>query len=520
METLVATALVGTAQRPNADTATGTPLDAVTAAAPSGEAERALLLQAGAWAVYTQAGYVAERDYPPVDPAPIETLPACSPSAALLLDNLLKGMQSQLLPEALDRLRLGGLRLPHELLPAALGVRDEGRRAALLPVLGERGRWLSRFNPAWSWVEKLLPVAGGALPTNAENIWQEGTAAQRAALLRSLRASDPVQARDWLDAVWKQEKADVRFQLLDSFVVGLSAADEPFLEQTLDDRSANVRLLAAKLLARIPSSALAARMRERADDQLTLVKGKIDAAPQTLDKEWLRDGIVEKAPAGFGQGGWWLAQILSLVLPSHWEERFGMAPEQLLTAAAKSNWEGQIVIGWSQAADLFRASSWALPLWRRWAQEEKRRKHIPGVNAYEMRATLASLIPADQLAEMIPHVMKGSILPGAAALPDNAWSELIVAMPAPWSKDFGEFYLSGLRTYARNLTPKTYNSEAWLPTLDTAALALPAECLHAALEPWTIPENSTWQVNEARRQIESFVETLHMRQRLVEEIPL
>ncbi|HEX8036513.1 MAG TPA: DUF5691 domain-containing protein, partial [Ktedonobacterales bacterium] len=152
MESLVATALVGTAQRPNADTSTGTPLDAVTSALPATEAERTLLLRAGAWAVYTQAGYVAESECLAVEPAPEEMMAACSQSAAMLLDALFKGRQAQLVPEALERLRRAGLRLPHEVLPVALAVRDEGQRAAVLPVLGERGRWLSRFNPAWSWV--------------------------------------------------------------------------------------------------------------------------------------------------------------------------------------------------------------------------------------------------------------------------------------------------------------------------------------------------------------------------------
>ncbi|MGZ3584877.1 MAG: DUF5691 domain-containing protein, partial [Ktedonobacterales bacterium] len=81
MEQLVATALVGTAQRPNADTSTGTPLDAVAAALPAGEVERALLLRAGAWAVYTQAGYVGVRECPAVEPALDETKAACSQSA-------------------------------------------------------------------------------------------------------------------------------------------------------------------------------------------------------------------------------------------------------------------------------------------------------------------------------------------------------------------------------------------------------------------------------------------------------
>lgn len=179
-----------------------------------------------------------------------------------------------------------------------------------------------------------------------------------------------------------------------------------------------------------------------------------------------------------------------------------------------------MVHGWAQATILHNATPWALPLWQRWVEEEQRRKNIPGADAYEMRTTLASLMPANVLVREIRRLMKARMLPKVAGLPYGVWSEVIVAMPAPWSRDFGEFYLSGLRDYARKLTPKSYNDDTWLTTLDTAALALPVECLPDAIEPWTIPEDSTWQVNQARHRIESFVETLRMRQRIVEEIPL
>jgi Family of unknown function (DUF5691) len=519
MESLVATALVGTAQRPNADTSTGTPLDAVTSALAAGEAEWALLLRAGAWAVYTQAGYVAERECSALEPAVDETMAACLQSAAMLLDALFKGRQAQLVPEALERLRRAGLRLPHEVLPVALAVRDEGQRAALLPVLGERGRWLSRFNPAWSWVGELLLVADGNMPTNAEDIWQEGTTAQRVAILRRLRAGDAAQAREWLEGVWKQEKADVRALLLDSFDVGLSTDDGVFLEQALGDRSASVRGLAARLLARIPSSEFAARMRKRADGMITqnARNQRIDAEPpETLPKDWQDDGIVAKPPSGVGERAYWLTQVLSLVAPSHWEERFGMAPEQIVAAAAKSEWEGQMVHGWSQAAALHGASAWILPLWQWWTG----RTNVPGVYSHDMRAMLAPLMPMDVLAQTIIRLQKGLGLSDDPAVPDDIWNELVQAMPIPWTKDFADFYLSGLRDYARNLTPKTVNSASWSATLDAAVRGLPEECLPGAIAPWTIPEDSTWQVNVARSQIESFVETLRMRQRIVEEIPL
>jgi hypothetical protein len=36
-----------------------------------------------------------------------------------------------------------------------------------------------------------------------------------------------------------------------------------------------------------------------------------------------------------------IMQALSVVPPSHWEEKFGAEPVDLISAAASSNWEGR-----------------------------------------------------------------------------------------------------------------------------------------------------------------------------------
>src|SRR5262249_60354209 len=144
MDPIVTAALIGTAQRSADDTATTPEVDALIAALPEGEAERALLLRAGAWSVYKQAGMMANEAIEAPAPAPEERLHPCSPVAANLLRQLIGGQNDELLPEALSRMRAAGLRLPFDLLPVALGMRNNDYRAALAPVLGERGRWLAQ----------------------------------------------------------------------------------------------------------------------------------------------------------------------------------------------------------------------------------------------------------------------------------------------------------------------------------------------------------------------------------------
>src|SRR5207249_4522578 len=141
MDAIVATALVGTAQQQKIDTTTGTPVDMLTEQLPVGEAERKLLLSAGAWAIYQQAGRVTESLPTASESAPPEHLAVCSPAITNLLESMLKGEHDELLPDVSARMQRAGLRVPHELLPQALDVQGNELRTAIFPVLGERGSW-------------------------------------------------------------------------------------------------------------------------------------------------------------------------------------------------------------------------------------------------------------------------------------------------------------------------------------------------------------------------------------------
>src|SRR5258708_30607348 len=109
MDPLVTAALVGTGQRAATEVATAPEVDALIAGLPQGEIERALLLRAGAWAFYQQAGALLEAAVEAPPPAPEGQLPVCSAEAANLLRRVTEGA---LLIEALERMRRAGLRLP------------------------------------------------------------------------------------------------------------------------------------------------------------------------------------------------------------------------------------------------------------------------------------------------------------------------------------------------------------------------------------------------------------------------
>ncbi len=517
--TLVTTALVGTARQEQGESNTGTPIDAFVSALAGQEIERSLLLKAGAWAIYRQAGDVATHLAETPEPAPIEKLAVCSPTVAALLRNMFLGERDFLLPEALDYLRKANARLPYDLLPVALAVRTKSLQSAVFPTLGERGMWLSRFNPEWDWTKHFLPAPpiSNSLPQETERIWLEGTIGQRCQILSGLRAIDPAQARAWLEAVWKQEKAEARLELLKTFEIGLSIEDEPFLEKALDDRAPSVKAYIPTLLARIPDSAFAQRMLSRADTSLTYARGKLKIAlPTTFDKAWLRDGISEKPPTGLGERSWWLMQLFTRVPLTHWEEQFHLTPAELIELAGADRFGNTIVEGWSRAAQLFAARHWSEPLWDWWHRQQKKKK-LSGTTTSDMRDELIQHMAAQRAEHKLQQLMEDYTQPESAG-----WEDLLGGLPTPWSVEFGAAYLQFLRLHLDTLQLDTNNAhpyaDSWFQSLETAATRLPSSCFTAASEAWPLLKGNDWQTEQWQQHFADFIETLRIRQRLLEEM--
>jgi hypothetical protein len=541
MDSLVKTALVGTGR--TAETApTGSPVDDLLRRADIAEPERALLLAAGAWAVWRLAGRKPALLPEPPEAAPEETRPVCAPRAAELLEQMLDGPWRALLPESCELLAAAGQRLPPALLPAALGL-PKTYRVAVRPVLGERGAWLARQEPAWRW------AAGPALgpepeegeeetvPADAERLWDEGSFETREALLRRVRRVDPARGRAWLEAGLSKEKADRRAVLVEALAAGLGPEDEPLLDKSLDDRSQQVRTAAGLLLARIPGSAYARRLQERADALLSWeapkaagLLGKVGALlesgkgrgrllvepPQEVDKSWERDGIPASPPQGVGKRAFWLTHVLARVPPRHWEERFGASPAELIAAARETDWLGPLAEGWARAALAFGAGSWIGPLW-----DLGREKKAPA----ELRPLLPELlvaVPEGEREERIARLLENP------PPPDEAPLELYLRqLPRPWQLPFALRYLDLARSAAGTVAQgvRRLSVDPWLGTLPLAAVALPPESFEAALAPWPFDqleagqlETPDWFQRSWIGKIQELTEVVHIRRTLRKEI--
>ncbi|GAA0913373.1 DUF5691 domain-containing protein [Nonomuraea longicatena] len=280
-----------------------------------------------------------------------EELPGVGGAAARRLTRILGGEHERLLGEWLRLAAAARRHVPAHVLPELLerGRRDRSIRGRLGVVAGRRGRWLAGCNPDWGY---LLDE-----PTGAD--WEFGRPADRLAHLRRLRAERPGAARDLLARSWEQEAPDDRAVFVGALADGLSADDEEFLESVLDDRRREVRQEAAGLLARLPSSRLAARMAERALACVRLPRGgrAIEVVPpETCDPGMRRDGIRPHPPRGVGERAWWLQQVVSRTPLAVWGD-----PGAVL-AAPLDEWEGEVRSGWVRAAVSQRHPEWARAL--------------------------------------------------------------------------------------------------------------------------------------------------------------
>ncbi len=522
MDALTTAALVGTTRTAAAPIDADSPIAALVTAVAESDREWALLLQAGARAVYQAAGMIPPRRTAPVpDPAPSDDQPPCSPQAAALLDLLLRQAGSplphdELLPEALQRLIDQGLRVPPDILPILLGKRlNVALRPTLRRVIGARGRWLAQFNTAWAWATP-TPLADVVPPADADAIWLEGTPTQRSELLQRMRAVDAARAREWIAATWKQDRAEMRLEMIRALAIGLTSADEPLLEHALDDRVQGIQQEAAHLLEKIPTSALAQRMIARADALLDWRDHKLAITlPRKIepDASWKRDALPDKPDQGKSKGDWLLQTAIMQVPLLHWETRFGVAPAALVAAAAQTDRATAIIRGWTLAVWLDQQSDWLAPLWAWWQAAQA------DPESADMLSTMLQHLPGDAAEQYVQAIMLR-----IETTQDARWVTLLYHLPRPWSEPFAQSYLAILSGCLERDEGLTELGMQIMETLNVAALALPPAVFDRALAegplpaPQTLPTAQQWPATNWQRNWDLFTQTISLRHRIQKEI--
>ena len=349
----------------------------------TGDAGGDLLAQIGAVGVYHLAGAgIGPGAFAPIEP--FETVgPECPPAAAARFVTLIGsgGSQSGMIEEWCEVAAQGGFRLPPELLPLLEDWRGtHASEAFRQSIAGAELAWLDRACGAAASeptkgdamdsseaagegdAEPAIAPAGAASGAD----WTEGTLAVRREAFANFRERDPEAARKALEGAFKSEKADARAAFLGALDIGLSFADEPFLESCLDDRAGDVRRTAQRLLPYLPGSRFLERMAARAtaalriDEQRHMIVSKKHALAVTLPEEapdLVRDGVEPSQYAWKRKGA--KAQLLEQILRHAPLKAFASHPPKVwIEQALKSEWSDSLLDGFVAAQSRERDLSW------------------------------------------------------------------------------------------------------------------------------------------------------------------
>jgi hypothetical protein len=390
-----------------------------------------------------------------------------------------------------------------------LGKQKPEYREALLPVLGNRGRWLAAQNPDWSYA---VGAGGlGADAGDADAAWQTGDRAARRSLLSRLRHGDPARARALLESTWSQEPAEDRARFVAALEKGLSPADEAFLEAALDDRSKEVRRIAAQLLTRLSGSQLVRRMAQRAQAVLAWKAGKKPKVevtlPPTPDKAAERDGVEPKpAQTRFGQKQWWLWQIVSAVPPSTWSRRWGAKPAEILDAVRKSDFANVLVTGWARAAVRHGDAAWAEAI------VSTELATVMEWDGFPLAAELQSLLP-DSRRESLLIEQLAADAEARGGVEDSASSALLRAHTGPWSPKLTRAVVERVRDMIRR--PPRANYWHGMAMLRQAAPRVPPAMFDELAKGWPEKEKG-WE--QWKGAVDDFLSTVQARRDMLEEI--
>lgn len=461
---LLSTALVGTDRRPARTGGVPGPLGAALSAVPTADPAGALLDAAALATVYRRAGTLPVTGVSRPRPAPAETRPEAPPMAGRRLGALLDGETVELVVEWLELAAMHGVRVPHWLLPRLLdrARHDSAVRVPMLAAGGTRIRWLAAQNRDWGYLSRVTADGGPAGEIDDAD-WDFGGAGRRLDHLRALRAADPAAARGKLAADWSKEAPAQRAALLGTFTVGLSVADEEFLEAALDDRRKEVREVARSVLVRLPESGYARRMAARARACLTL-KGRklVVSLPGPPDEAARRDGLSASARSGTDIGVQLLEQILDAT-PLAGFRALGGSLSELLSAAKgddKARLAGAITLAARRESDADSARALGA------VRELLRHGHHKWFD--ELYDSLLTILPDDERDRIVADRI------GRRAIGDERTYQLVAACPRPWSVKLGGATLAALRKHASRLG---YHVHRWAVLLGER---LPVELLPEA----------------------------------------
>lgn len=430
---LVRTALLGTANGftpPSAPDALQKTLDRIS------DSDASLLSTAAVLGITNIAGKAPHKLEEMFAVSAAESLEMISDEASGFLKRILGGEHEEVLPEFLSLAASHNRIVPSETVPALLGLGKHRLRKLVLPVIGERGKWLAGWNPAWSY-------ALGREDT--DEVWETGTALERVEFLERLRERNPKRAVELIRSTWEQDAHEERAAFVGTLSNGLSMEDEPFLESCLDDARKEVRDAALDLLIRLPGSGHAQRMARRLEPFLEYKAGRLGKnslgvnLPAQLNADAKRDGVTGSTLSKkLGKQANLLAQMISLTPPSFWTQTWKQTPEKILQAALKTEWKDALILGWSLATERSMDPAWIAAIADLMVKQAEVREIVGEVNL----KNIVRLIPEEKLESLA----KASIVKTIKELNDaHPMFVLLETYDKPWSEPLARTVMASLQ---------------------------------------------------------------------------
>jgi len=236
--------------------------------------------------------------------------------------------------------------------------------------------------------------------------------------------------------------------------------------------------------------------------------------PQEIDAAWERDGVPAKAPQGVGKRAYWLQLVLALVPLPYWQQRFGVAPDVLLSAARATQWWEAIIGAWTEAAQTSADAGWRLALWSTWLDlisgdsdpkaAMQRQAHAAGLPA------MLAAMPRNEAEACLIAMLESS-----APIGHMICVDCLRRSDKPWSADLARQCLTRLRNEAA--ASSTALRSAAVAALPIAARAIPRGCFAQALAPWPPISGEEYGDKVWTREIANFNEIVQLRKTMIEE---
>lgn len=223
------------------------------------------------------------------------------------------------------------------------------------------------------------------------DVWRHGSSSQRTQWLIDTRRTDPALALAELRKSWGTERGEQKAAFVAALANGLSADDQPLLEEALDDRRKDVRRAAVEVLGQLPESEfgerMAARVRKWVRVERKLVRSTlVIVPPEEVDSAARRDGIEDRPNPHTDYRAEYVRQAISSAPLSLWNNMIG-GPGKVLGMSVDEGWEPILHDAWSTAGVAQNNTEWALELFRMRGTATDRR--------------VLPLVPAKALADLL-----------------------------------------------------------------------------------------------------------------------